>query len=52
LHRLQRPSFHLQAIRSRRLPQDGKLAALSHLARTLIENRGRLDDQESLVDHN
>jgi len=36
----------VQAIRSRRLPQDGKLAALSQLARTLIEKRGRLDDHD------
>jgi alkylhydroperoxidase family enzyme len=34
------------AIRARRLPQDEKLAALSHLARTLIDKRGRLDDQD------
>lgn len=36
----------VQAIRARRLPQDSKLAALSHLARTLIDKRGRLDDQD------
>jgi alkylhydroperoxidase family enzyme len=36
----------VQAIRARRLPQDKKLAALSHLARTLIEKRGRLDDED------
>jgi AhpD family alkylhydroperoxidase len=36
----------VQAIRTRRLPQDSKLAALSHLARTLIEKRGRLNDQD------
>jgi AhpD family alkylhydroperoxidase len=36
----------VQAIRARRLPQDGKHAALSHLARTLIDKRGRLDDQD------
>jgi alkylhydroperoxidase family enzyme len=36
----------VQAIRARRLPQDTKLAALSHLARTLIDKRGRLDDQD------
>jgi len=34
------------AIRERHLPQDGKLAALSRLARTLIEKRGRIDDQD------
>ena len=36
----------VQAIREGRLPRDGKLAALSALARTMIEKRGRLDDQE------
>jgi alkylhydroperoxidase family enzyme len=36
----------VQAIRARRLPQDTKFAALSHLARTLIDKRGRLDDQD------
>ena len=36
----------VHAIRARRLPQDPKLAALSHLARTLIDKRGRLDDQD------
>jgi len=36
----------VQAIRERRLPKDGKLAALSVLAKTLIERRGRLDDQD------
>ncbi len=36
----------VQAIRTRTLPRDGKLAALSHLARTLIEQRGRLDDAD------
>lgn len=36
----------VHAIRARRLPQDSKLAALSHLARTLIDKRGRLDDQD------
>jgi AhpD family alkylhydroperoxidase len=35
----------VQAIRERRLPKDAKLAALSALARTMIEKRGRLDDQ-------
>ena len=36
----------VQAIRERRLPKDGKLAALSALAKTMIEKRGRLDDQD------
>ncbi len=36
----------VQAIRERRLPTDGKLAALSALAKTMIEKRGHLDDQE------
>jgi alkylhydroperoxidase family enzyme len=36
----------VQAIRARRLPQDSKLAALSRLARTLIDKRGRLDDED------
>jgi AhpD family alkylhydroperoxidase len=36
----------VQAIRERRLPQDGTHAALSLLARTLIQKRGRLDDQD------
>ncbi|QBR01501.1 carboxymuconolactone decarboxylase family protein [Paraburkholderia pallida] len=36
----------VQAIRARRLPDDRKLAALSHLARTLIDKRGRLDDED------
>jgi len=36
----------VQAIRERRLPQDRKLAALSALARAMIEKRGRLDDQD------
>jgi len=34
------------AMRAGRSPSDGKLGALSTLARTLIEKRGRLDDQE------
>ena len=34
----------VQAIRERRTPQNPKNAALSALARTLIEKRGRLDD--------
>src|SRR5262252_3991468 len=36
----------VQAIREGRLPKDSKLAALSALARTLIEKRGRLSDQD------
>lgn len=36
----------VQAIRERRLPKDSKLAALSALAKALIEKRGRLDDQD------
>lgn len=36
----------VQAIRERRAPEDRKLAALSVLARTLIEKRGQLDDRE------
>ena len=36
----------VQAIREGRLPKDGKLAALSALAKTMIERRGRLDDQD------
>src|ERR1700678_2652363 len=36
----------VQAIREGRLPKDGKLAALSALARTMIEKRGRLDDAD------
>jgi len=36
----------VQAIRDGRLPKDSKLAALSALARTMIEKRGRLDDQD------
>jgi alkylhydroperoxidase family enzyme len=36
----------VQAIRARRLPEDRQFAALSHLARTLIDKRGRLDDQD------
>jgi alkylhydroperoxidase family enzyme len=35
----------VQAIRDGRLPKNGKFAALSALARTMIEKRGRLDDQ-------
>ncbi|HZX71844.1 MAG TPA: hypothetical protein VFE77_13605 [Rhodanobacter sp.] len=36
----------VQAIRERRAPKDGKLAALSTLARTLIEKRGHLAEQD------
>jgi alkylhydroperoxidase family enzyme len=36
----------VQAIRERRTPKDPKSAALSTLARTLIEKRGRLDQQD------
>ena len=36
----------VQAIREGRLPKDGKFAALSALAKTMIEKRGRLDDQD------
>lgn len=36
----------VEAIRAGRLPPDKKLAALSTLARTLIEKRGKLDDRD------
>jgi len=36
----------VQAIRERRVPRNPKNAALSILARTLIEQRGRLDEQD------
>ena len=36
----------VQAMREGRLPEDTKLAALSALARTMIEKRGRLDDED------
>jgi alkylhydroperoxidase family enzyme len=39
----------VQAIREGRLPKDHKLAALSALARTMIEKRGHLSGQD--VDH-
>src|SRR3984957_9486082 len=39
-------SADVEAIRERRLPKDKKHAALSLLARTLIEKRGRLDDRD------
>jgi AhpD family alkylhydroperoxidase len=35
------------AIRAGRSPEDRKLGALSTLARTLIEKRGRIDDQDA-----
>jgi len=37
----------VQAIRDGRPPKEVKLAALSTLAKTLIEKRGRLDDQDT-----
>jgi alkylhydroperoxidase family enzyme len=37
----------VQAIREGRLPKDGNLAALSVLAKTMIEKRGHFDDQEA-----
>lgn len=37
----------VQAMRERRVPKDGKLAALSTLARTLIEKRGHLAEQDA-----
>ncbi len=36
----------VHAIREARLPKDGEFAALSALAKTMIEKRGRLDDQD------
>ena len=36
----------VQAIREGRLPKDSKLAALSTLARTMIEKRGRLGEED------
>jgi len=36
----------VQAIREGRLPEDGKLAALSALARKMIETRGRVPDAD------
>ena len=36
----------VQAIREGRLPKDSKLAALSGLAKTMIEKRGRLSDDD------
>jgi alkylhydroperoxidase family enzyme len=37
----------VEAIRNGRTPKDAKLAALSILAKTLIEKRGRLDEQDA-----
>jgi alkylhydroperoxidase family enzyme len=36
----------VRAIREGRLPKDNKFAALSGLAKTMIEKRGRLDDED------
>jgi alkylhydroperoxidase family enzyme len=36
----------VRAIREGRLPKDGKFAALSRLAKTMIEKRGHLDDDD------
>jgi AhpD family alkylhydroperoxidase len=36
----------VEAVRERRLPKDVKLAALSALAKAMIEKRGRLDSQD------
>jgi AhpD family alkylhydroperoxidase len=36
----------VQAIREGRLPKEGKFAALSGLAKTMIEKRGHLDDED------
>jgi alkylhydroperoxidase family enzyme len=36
----------VQAVREGRLPKDSKLADLSALARTMIEKRGRLDEED------
>jgi alkylhydroperoxidase family enzyme len=36
----------VDAIRAGRLPKDGKFAALSGLAKTMIEKRGHLDDED------
>jgi alkylhydroperoxidase family enzyme len=37
----------IEAIRTGRLPSDGKLAALSTLARTMIEKRGKISEQDA-----
>jgi alkylhydroperoxidase family enzyme len=36
----------VEAIREGRLPKDGRFAALSALAKTMIEKRGRLNDED------
>ncbi|HUA22809.1 MAG TPA: hypothetical protein VMA54_01700 [Steroidobacteraceae bacterium] len=36
----------VKAIRERRLPEDSRYAALSGLAKTMIEKRGHLDDED------
>ena len=36
----------VQAVREGRLPKDDKFSALSGLAKTMIEQRGRLDDED------
>ncbi len=41
-------SADVKAIRERRMPRNPKHAALSTLARTLIEKRGRLDEADTL----
>jgi alkylhydroperoxidase family enzyme len=40
------PAADVEAIRHGGLPRDGRLAALSTLARTLIDKRGRLAEQD------
>jgi alkylhydroperoxidase family enzyme len=40
------PAADVQAIRARQAPQNPRSAALSALARSLIEKRGRLDDED------
>jgi alkylhydroperoxidase family enzyme len=37
----------VEAIREGRLPKDARFAALSGLAKTMIEKRGRLDDEDT-----
>jgi alkylhydroperoxidase family enzyme len=39
----------VQAIRNRQLPKDSRYAALSRLARTLIEKRGHVSDQDLMT---
>jgi alkylhydroperoxidase family enzyme len=41
------PAEDIEAIRAGRLPADPKSAALSRLARTLIETRGRITDEDA-----